>query len=341
MRTRWVRTALVAACALAYLVVWAGTAEAATPRQLLHRYQPVTVLDPLEQFAPTEVNGFVDDSVLEIQTAPGVWSVAQANPTLATLPTQPAQSCIDAGLADSCYRLNQAACSPADGTAGVACYSNAEQAGDPRSVVYGRVARRPHKIVLEYWYFYYDDFYSYDYPPDDLFWQAHEGDWEVVSVVLDRGTQKPLYAAYSQHCTGERRAWDDVERSGNHPVDHLAIGSHANLFERRQPSGRHAVHPAGRAADPCGERSAGARRPLRRRTVVRPGVGRRGGSHCDPQGRLKPARLDPFAGTWGEDQVFHAPPPIGTQVFLSSPLSPPFQATWTAPLMTFSQWPVG
>ena len=75
MRTRWVRTALVAACALAYLVVWAGTAEAATPRQLLHRYQPVTVLDPLEQFAPTEVNGFVDDSVLEMQTAPGVWSV--------------------------------------------------------------------------------------------------------------------------------------------------------------------------------------------------------------------------------------------------------------------------
>src|SRR5438876_359913 len=38
-----------------------------------------------------------------------------------------------------CYRLNQSACSPADGTAGVACYSNAEQAGDPRSVVYGRV----------------------------------------------------------------------------------------------------------------------------------------------------------------------------------------------------------
>ncbi len=71
MSHRWVRTALVAACALAYLVVWAGTAEAATPRQLLHRYQPVTVLDPLEQFAPTEVNGFVNDSVLEIQTAPG------------------------------------------------------------------------------------------------------------------------------------------------------------------------------------------------------------------------------------------------------------------------------
>ena len=341
MRTRWVRTALVAACALAYLVVWAGTAEAATPRQLLHRYQPVTVLDPLEQFAPTEVNGFVDDSVLEIQTAPGVWRVAQANPTLATLPTQPAQSCIDAGLADSCYRLNQAACSPADGTTGVACYSNAEQAGDPRSVVYGRVARRPHKIVLEYWYFYYDDFYSYDYPPDDLFWQAHEGDWEVVSVVLDRGTQKPLYAAYSQHCTGERRAWDDVERSGNHPVDHVAIGSHANLFEAgSHPVATQCIPPAAlqilaASGLPAPVDRSGAGQSFGPASVagVDPTAIRRVGSN-------RPAWIR-FAGTWGEDQVFHAPPPIGTQVFLSSPLSPPFQATWTAPLMTFSQWPVG
>ena len=208
-----------------------GNGRGGDARQLLHRYQPVTVLDPLEQFAPTEVNGFVNDSVLEIQTAPKVWSVARANPTLATLPTQPAQSCIDAGLASDCYRMNQAACSPADGTTGVACYNNAEQAGDPRSVVYGAGRPQAAQDRAEYWYFYYDDFYSYDYPPDDLFWQAHEGDWEVVSVVLDRGTQQPLYAAYSQHCTGERRAWDDLDRIGTHPVDHIAIGSHANLFD--------------------------------------------------------------------------------------------------------------
>ena len=179
MNVRWVRTALVAACALAYLVVWAGTAEAATPRTVA----PLPAGDGARSVGAVRADGGERGrrrTLLEIQTAPGVWSVAQANPTLATLPTQPAQSCIDAGLAADCSRLNQAACSPADGTAGVACYSNSEQAGDPHSVVYGRVDRKPHKIVLEYWYFYYDDFYSYDYPPDDLFWQAHEGDWEVV-----------------------------------------------------------------------------------------------------------------------------------------------------------------
>jgi hypothetical protein len=340
MNVRRMRTALVVACALTYLVVWAGTAEAATPRQLLHRYQPVTVLDPLEQFAPTEMNGFVNDAVLEKQTARGVWTQVQADPSLATLPVRAAPSCITAGLAD-CYRLNQAACSPADGTAAVACYSNAEQAGDPQSVVYARVDRKPHKTVLEYWYFYYDDFYSYDYPPDDLFWQAHEGDWEVVSVVLDRGTQQPLYAAYSQHCTGERRAWNDVERTGNHPVDHVAIGSHANLFEAGS-------HPVATRCIPAAALQILAASGLPA-PVDRSGAGRSFGPASvvgvDPTairtvGPRRPASIR-FFGTWGEDQMFHAPPPVGTQVFGASPISPPYQQVWKVPLTTFSQWPVG
>jgi hypothetical protein len=48
-----------------------------------------------------------------------------------------------------------------------------------------------------------------------------------------------------------------------------------------------------------------------------------------------------YSGTWGEDQVFHAPPPIGTVTLGTSPLSPSYQATWAMPLATFSQWPVG
>ena len=199
----------------------------------------------------------------------------------------------------SCYRLNQAACSPADGTTGVACYSNAEQAGDPRSVVYGRVARRPHKIVLEYWYFYYDDFYSYDYPPDDLFWQAHEGDWEVVSVVLDRGTQQAAVCGVQPALHGRAAGLGRRRAVGQPPGRSRRDRVAREPVRGRQPSGRHAVHPAGRAADPCGERPAGARRPLRRRTVVRPRVGRRGGCHRDPQGRLQAARLDPVRGDVG------------------------------------------
>ena len=132
-------------------------------------------------------------------------------------------------------------------------------------------------------------------------------------MVLDRRTQKPLYAAYSQHCTGERRAWNDVERSGNHPVDHVAIGSHANLFE----AGSHPV--ATQCIPPAALQilaASGLPAP-----VDRSGAGRSFGpasvAGVNPTavrtvGHRRPAWIR-FMGTWGEDQVFHAPPPIGTR----------------------------
>ena len=51
-----------------------AAAHAGGTQRLLERYQPVTVLDATEQFAPTGVATFVSDAALETQTAPGVWS---------------------------------------------------------------------------------------------------------------------------------------------------------------------------------------------------------------------------------------------------------------------------
>jgi hypothetical protein len=340
MRYRWLRIGLVMVAAAAYLAV-TGTAEAATPRQLLHRYQPVTVLDPLEQFPPVAVNGFVGDSALETQTSPGIWQLVDAHPTLGTLPGHITQSCADQNLGLDCFRLNQTACTPTGGTSAVACYADSSQADSSPSVVYGRVAYRPRRIVVQYWYFYYDDFYSYDYPPDDLLWQAHEGDWEVVSVVLTRHTQRPLYAAYSQHCTGERRSWLDVTRVGTHPVDHVAIGSHANLFD----AGSHAIATACIPPQALAILQAnGLPAP-----VDRAGVGASYGP-ASIAGTTPTAisRVDRWKtpwvampGTWGEDQVFHAPPPIGTVTFGTSPESPANTALWRTPLSQIGHWPAG
>ena len=61
--------------------------------------------------------------------------------------------------------------------------------------------------------------------------RRREGDWEVVHVVLgDKRT--PVEVGYSQHCTGERRAWDDVTKASGteHPIVFVARGSHANYF---------------------------------------------------------------------------------------------------------------
>jgi hypothetical protein len=94
----------------------------------------------------------------------------------------------------------------------------------------GRVAHDGDRIVLQYWYFYYDDVYSYPFAPTGAFWQAHEGDWEVVNVVLSED-EEPLSVGYSQHSLGQTRSWDDTLRfDGTHPIVHVALSSHANYF---------------------------------------------------------------------------------------------------------------
>ena len=327
---------LLAAVAVAAWLASTSSAHAATGQRLLHRYQPVTQLDPLEQFAPSTVNAFVRDSVLEQHTATG-WTTLDSDPQPNSLPHRLAAGC--SSLSD-CYRLNQATCSPADGVSAIGCYTDAEQAGGTTNAVYSRIAYRPHRLILQYWYFYYDDVYSYDYPPDPLFWQAHEGDWEVVNVVLDRATHRPLYAAYSQHCTGERRQWSDVPRMGTHPVDHVAIGSHANLFAQ----GDHAIATACIPPQALAILSAnGLPMPVDRSgdgTLYGPGsLDGVNDQAVDPIGRIVTPWAT-FPGPWGEDQYFHAPAPIGTVDQGTSPQSPAVTAMWKRPIQVISGWPV-
>ena len=336
------RRALIVAAALAVpiAVCRPAVAHAGGQQSLLERYQPVTVMDGAEQFAPTTVGSFVADATLETQTSAGVWETVDATPALGTLPTHPTQACIDQGLSP-CYRLNQPDCSPFDGPAGLACYHDAWQSPAPASVVYGRQIKHGTATVLQYWYFSYDDLYSYNYPPDDLFWQAHEGDWEHVTVVV-RGDQA-VSVGYSQHCAGERRAWADVERwpGTSHPVVYVANGSHANLFAPGEhpiaeacippeaiavlnayglPLPNDHAHPGSSIYGPAG--LAGVT-PTAIRTV----------SSGSP-------RWIRFDGTWGEAQVFHAPAPIGTVTQGFSPVSPPRQDSWRHPLRTLHSWPL-
>ena len=144
--------------------------------------------------------------------------------------------------------------------------------------MYGRVMRTETHIVLQYWLFYYDNPFLLPPTPLGTFWQSHEGDWEVVNVVLG-ADQQPLEAAYSQHCSGQRRAWDAVTKSpagSTHPVAYVALGSHANYFAPGAgPLGTipisAGVHSARRCADPAAAALPPGRRPGRRRPACRPG----------------------------------------------------------------------
>jgi hypothetical protein len=73
--------------------------------------------------------------------------------------------------------------------------------------------------VIQYWMF-------YAFNKGEL--NQHEGDWEMVQVVVD--INGPSWVAYSQHHSGQRATWDQVEKDGVNIKVYVARGSHANYL---------------------------------------------------------------------------------------------------------------
>ncbi|HEU6443437.1 MAG TPA: hypothetical protein VFL61_00105, partial [Gaiellaceae bacterium] len=189
----------------------ASAARHAPDAQLLRTYQPVLVFHPDELFRPTKIQSFVEDSELErfvgTSTAQlpfdAFWAVIDADPEPGELP----------GLTPGVfYRLDQVGCEADAPLAGGGCYADAWETGSGGDAMYGRVVHTPTRTVLQYWLFYYDNPLLLPATPFGIFWQSHEGDWEVVNVVLDDEGQ-PVEAAYSQHCSGQRKAWAGVQKA--------------------------------------------------------------------------------------------------------------------------------
>ena len=68
-----------------------------------------------------------------------------------------------------------------------------------------------------------------DYQYNDWF-NKHEGDWEMVQVML-AADGEPEWVVVSQHHGGTRRAWSETSiEEGTHPAVYVARGSHANYF---------------------------------------------------------------------------------------------------------------
>jgi hypothetical protein len=296
------------------LLAIAGAASANSPPSLatlLNRYSPIVVLHPQERFQPVPVDGFLADSDLYQQTTAGWQKVDEPLPS---------------GVAG--YRLDQRLCSPRDGIAAIPCYAAAQDAHALPPTVYGNASRRGDRIVLQYWLFYAYDAYSPTVPAG-RFWQVHEGDWEAVSILLDL-QGNPLLAAYSQHSRGVRRDWAKVPKRGTHPLDYVALGSHANYFTVRT----HRFDP--RVVEPI------------LISIIRqnglPPVDHTG-KGLELQPKVLPATGSgsswmTFAGFWGEGQYLHAPGSSPVQ-FGTSPRGPAFHAQWRAPVKTVLAWPSG
>jgi len=189
---------------------------------------PVLYFHSEEEWSPLPVERFLSVARVERQTALGSWTR-----TTSGIPT----SSVGCTL-KPCYRFNL----PCTLKAGDHCYERAAPTLSDwkRGYVYGRVVDVPAgtpspagisvaaRYLVRYWLFYaFDDWRS----RNQRLWQAHEADWESVSVALDDSLH-PIFAAYSQHCSGTVRAWAKVHRSGTHPLDYVALGSHANYFDK-------------------------------------------------------------------------------------------------------------
>jgi len=101
-------------------------------------------------------------------------------------------------------------------------YTTYAETRDP--VVYAHVFPAGNGTVVQYWLF-------YAFNTGTL--NTHEGDWEMIQVVLNRAGE-PIEAMYSQHLHGRRASWSQVDRSDTHPHVYVARGSHANYFRSYQ-----------------------------------------------------------------------------------------------------------
>ena len=205
------------------------------------------------------------------------------------------------------------------------------------------------RIVLQYWLFYYDNpLVLPSIPGVGTFWQSHEGDWEVVNVVLG-SDEAPLEAGYSQHCSGQRKAWAGVTESpagSTHPVAYVALGSHANYFA--PGAGALGAIPIASACIPS------SLPPLPFTVVDQVRDGSSVGAVVGPTGtgvegatihRIDGMTWSSFGGRWGESEYFFTPvafPPLvpaNTAVPVGlAPASPANQANWNA--ATVLGWPL-
>ena len=218
---------------------------------LLQRYEPVLIYPNQEYWRPMTADAFAPLTTLEQYQ--GSWV------TLATAPSSaqiPAGSCAAGSVKTSswtgCDRLNIAHCDFGGAFTGTplsedGCYlahapaaarlADTGPPGDAPSTVYGRAYHNPSPgstgiaTVLQYWLLYELNAYRSSLNVStataiDL----HEGDWEMVQVMLSNsGT--PVELAYSQHSGGGRRLWATVPKypgTTTHPEVWVAAGSHSN-----------------------------------------------------------------------------------------------------------------
>ncbi|UCD14157.1 MAG: Vps62-related protein [Thermoplasmatales archaeon] len=188
---------------LLFVPLFGTIASAQTNQDLAQQYAPILYFEKDETCFPADVSYHIDNSYLyqigidqPIDTSPSKISISENTSNQYYLDNQKGSVNDDYIINDYRSKMNNL---------GYKVYAHVISNGDT--------------TIVQYWFF-------YAFNKGEL--NQHEGDWEMVQVIVSGGT--PTQATYSQHYSGQKASWDQVEKDGNHIKVYVARGSHANYL---------------------------------------------------------------------------------------------------------------
>jgi len=189
------------------MLVWTSfgnvaSADDAKDIALAQRYAPILYFEQNEKCYPVDVSYALENSNL--------YQVGNPTPIL----SYPINASLLANYNSDVYYLDNQIGTVKDDSI-TADYQS--KMGALGYTVYAHVDNT--NSVIQYWFF-------YAFNDGDL--NKHEGDWEMVQILLSNG--QPAEVMYSQHHSGQRATWNQVEREGDHFKVYVARGSHANYL---------------------------------------------------------------------------------------------------------------
>ena len=188
-----------------FLGSFTTTADAADI-DIAQQYAPILYFEKDETCFPVDVSYHIDNSYL--------FQVGNTEP-ISYSPSESELSSYSADEYQYCYLDNQKGTVNDNGI--INDYQSQENILG--YTVYYRVYTESGTTIVQYWMF-------YAFNKGEL--NQHEGDWEMVQVVIPSGDSK--WVAYSQHHGGQKATWGQVERDGDNIKVYVACGSHANYL---------------------------------------------------------------------------------------------------------------
>jgi hypothetical protein len=196
-------------------------------RELAERFSPILRYDSRELFVPIRRGAYVGRTQLKEQEG-RFFRLLNAIPKEETLPVFEG-ACIR--LRGCVYMLDVRGVEPDPPKPSQAAYGLIQRRllrSGERPTIYAHVTQYEDSgdYAIQYWFLYLFNFRL----------NEHESDWEQITVRLNED-KEPVDAYYSAHEGGNVRLWSAIDKRREHPVDYVALGSHANYFE----PGRHPV----------------------------------------------------------------------------------------------------